>query len=419
MKALWTLLKGNPKAMFGLGIIVTFILAAIFAPLITQHAPDKRTGKPHEFPTSVAFAADSNKDGWIANNIASDTRNVKITVRAYEQSVKKAEQRAKLIEEKSQQLAAMEKTLPKNVTLFDKVSLEQAEELLNLGILSTEEQLVTEHALLKKELSELKELEPMYHLMGTTRMGRDVWSQLVYGARTSLAVGFGAGIMVCFLATIIGISAGYFGGRVDDVLSAAMNIMLVLPQFPILFVIAAFIGEAGPVAIALVIACTSWAWGARVVRAQTLSLREKEFVKAAEVLGESSVRIIFVELLPNLISIVGASFIGSVMLAIMMESTLSFLGLGDPNAISWGVMLYNVRTSSSMLIGAWWEVLAPCLALTFIAVGLALLNFAVDEIANPQLRSHKGMKRWKALAKQEKKEQQKTVSTQPAAAVGE
>lgn len=134
-----------------------------------------------------------------------------------------------------------------------------------------------------------------------------------------------------------------------------------------------------------------------------MALREKEFVKAAEVLGESSWRIIFIEILPNLISIVGASFIGSVMYAIMMEATISFLGLGDPNTISWGIMLYNVQTSSSMLIGAWWELLAPCLSLTLLVTGLALLNFAVDEIANPQLRSHKGMKRWKNLAKQDQK----------------
>lgn len=237
--------------------------------------------------------------------------------------------------------------------------------------------------------------ENAQHVLGTTRMGRDIWSQLVYGTRTSIAVGLGAGLMVCFLATAIGVSSGYFGGKVDDYLSAAMNIMLVVPQLPLLFIIAAFIGQAGPATIALVIALTSWAWGARVVRAQTLSLREKEFVHAAEVLGESPWRIIMVEILPNLMSIIGASFIGCVLLAIMTEASLSFLGLGDPNTVSWGVMLYNVQTSSSMLIGAWWEIIPPCLALIFIAIGLSLLNFAVDEIANPQLRSHKGMKRWK------------------------
>ncbi len=340
MKALFKLLTGNPKALFGLGILTIFIFGAIFAPLITSYAPDKRTGNPHEYPAFVVKAAQNNPDGWVAENLATSKRTLLLS--------KKAD-----------------------------------------------------------------------HILGTSRMGRDIWSQLVYGTRTSLAVGFGAGIMVCFLATIIGVSAGYFGGRIDDVLTAAMNIMLVMPQLPLLFVIAAFIGQAGPMTIALVIAVTSWAWGARVVRAQTLSLREKEFVKAAEVLGESSWRIILVEILPNLISIVGASFIGSVMLAIMTEATLSFLGLGDPNTVSWGIMLYNVQTSSSMLVGAWWEVLAPCLALTFVAIGLAMLNFAVDEIANPQLRSHKGMRRWKNMANQNKQENKAVEAPQPALEMGE
>ncbi|MDC4169090.1 ABC transporter permease [Photobacterium damselae] len=340
MKALFKLLTSNPKALFGLGILTVFIFGAIFAPLITSYAPDKRTGNPHEYPAFVVKAAQNNPDGWVAENLATSKRTLLLS--------KKAD-----------------------------------------------------------------------HVLGTSRMGRDIWSQLVYGTRTSLAVGFGAGIMVCFLATIIGVSAGYFGGRIDDVLTAAMNIMLVMPQLPLLFVIAAFIGQAGPMTIALVIAVTSWAWGARVVRAQTLSLREKEFVKAAEVLGESSWRIILVEILPNLISIVGASFIGSVMLAIMTEATLSFLGLGDPNTVSWGIMLYNVQTSSSMLVGAWWEVLAPCLALTFVAIGLAMLNFAVDEIANPQLRSHKGMRRWKNMANQNKQENKAVEAPQPALEMGE
>jgi len=341
MKGLIKLLSSNHKALAGLIILTLFILAAIFAPFITEHAPNKRTGNPHEYPAFVVKAAQNNPDGWVAENLADSSRTLRMS--------KKAE-----------------------------------------------------------------------HVLGTTRMGRDVWSQVVYGARTSLAVGFGAGLMVCFLATLVGVSAGYFGGRVDDILSAGMNIMLVIPQLPLLFVLAAFIGEAGPVTITLVIGITAWAWGARVVRAQTLSIREKEFIKAAEVLGESSWRIIFVEILPNLISIVGASFIGSVMLAIMTEATLSYLGLGDASTISWGNMLYNVQTSSSMLVGAWWELLVPCIALTFVAIGLALLNFAVDEIANPQLRSHKGMSRWKNMEKQNKEAQKTTLeSAQPALQGGE
>ncbi|MCF4171961.1 MULTISPECIES: ABC transporter permease [Vibrio] len=335
MNGFLSLVWRNTTARIGLIIIGLFMFVAIAAPLVTKHAPDKRTGNPHEYPSAVVKLAQANPDGWVAQNLADDRRTLLMS--------KKAD-----------------------------------------------------------------------HVLGTTRMGRDVWSQVAYGARVSLMVGFSAGLIVCVLATVIGISAGYFGGRVDSVLTSAMNIMLVIPPWPLLFVVAAFVGEAGPMTIAVVIASISWAWGARVIRAQTLSLREKEFVKAAEVLGESRLRIIFVELLPNLISIVGASFIGSVSYAILMEAIISFLGMGDPNTISWGIMLYNVQTSSAMLIGAWWEILAPCIALTLLVTGLALLNFAVDEIANPQLRSHKGLKRWKKIAEQDKQEREVQVAPQNA-----
>lgn len=324
MKGIFNLLVNNPKALFGSIILFMFVFVAVFAPLLTDHVPNKRTGKPHEYPSPIVKMAQASPDGWVAENLANDRRTM----------------------------------------------------------------------LMSKDAE---------HILGTTRMGRDIWSQLAYGARVSLGVGFGAGIVVCFLATVIGISAGYFGGRVDDVLSAAMNVMLVIPQYPLLFVLAAFIGEAGPLTIALIIGFTSWAWGARVIRAQTMALSEKEFIKAAEVLGESRLRIIFIEILPNLLSIVGASFIGSVMYAIMMEATISFLGLGDPGTISWGIMLYNVQTSSSILVGAWWELLAPCGALITLSIGLAMLNFAVDEIANPQLRSNPGMARFEKMQKADKK----------------
>ncbi|GLT18459.1 peptide ABC transporter permease [Vibrio zhanjiangensis] len=331
VKGLLKLIWGNPLALVGSLIIAGFVIIAFTAPLLSKHAPHKRTGNPHEYPSIIVKSAQYFPDGWIAKNLATDKRTLLMS--------RKAE-----------------------------------------------------------------------HILGTTRMGRDVWSQFVHGARVSLGVGFGAGISVCFLATVIGISAGYFGGRIDDLLTAAMNIMLVIPQYPLLFVLAAFIGEAGSLTIALIIAVTAWAWGARVIRAQTLALREKEFVKAAEVLGESSWRIIFVEILPNLVPIVGASFIGSVMYAIMMEATISFLGLGDPNTVSWGIMLYNVQTSSSMLVGAWWELLVPCTALILLVTGLALLNFAIDEMANPQLRAYKGLKRWRKISQQKS---QQSPDTEP------
>ncbi|MFD2179942.1 ABC transporter permease [Veronia pacifica] len=327
MKDLFKIIQGNNKALIGVVLLSIFMLMAIFAPLITQFAPDKRTGKPHEYPSAIVKAAQANPDGWVAENLADNSRRLRMS----------------------------------------------------------------------------KDAE---HVLGTTRLGRDIWSQVVYGARTSLMVGFVAGIFVCITATIMGISAGYFGGRVDNVLSGAMNVMLVVPQLPIIMIIAAFVGEAGPLVIALVIAFTSWAWGARTIRSQTLAIREKEFVKAAEVLGESRFRILFVEILPNLIPLVGASFIGSVMYAILAESVLAFIGMGSPNSISWGTMLMNIRSSSSMTIGIWWEVLAPCLALTLLCIALALINFAVDEIANPALRAQKGMRRWKKMQEEDQKSRQ-------------
>ncbi|MCE2595435.1 ABC transporter permease [Motilimonas cestriensis] len=254
------------------------------------------------------------------------------------------------------------------------------------------------------------------HVLGSTRMGRDVFAQTLYGGRVSLAVGFGAGIIVVAMAVAIGITAGYFGGIIDEVLSSLMNIMLVIPQLPLLMVLAAFIGEVSPMVIAMIIGLTSWAWGARVVRSQTLAVREKEFVVAAQVLGEPSWRIILIEILPNLVSIIGASFIGSVIYAIMTQATLEFLGLGDPTSVTWGTQLFNMQKTSAIHIGAYWEVFSPIVVIACVGAGLALLNFAVDEIANPQLRSHVGLKRWKQITAQKEAEAAQEATAQQGAA---
>ncbi|KGM35361.1 ABC transporter permease [Inquilinus limosus] len=237
------------------------------------------------------------------------------------------------------------------------------------------------------------------HVLGTTRNGYDVFAQLVYGARTSLAVGFGAGLLITVIGTAVGIAAGYLGGKVDEALNFATNVVLVIPNLPLLLVLAAFIGQASPLVIALIIGATSWAWGARVTRAQTFALREKEFVRSAEMIGEPRWRIMLFELLPNLVSIVGINFIGSVIYSVITEATLEFLGLGDPQTISWGIMLFNAQNASAMAVGAWWELLAPCAVLALLGAGLSLLNFAIDEVANPQLRIGRSMARWKRLAR--------------------
>lgn len=224
-------------------------------------------------------------------------------------------------------------------------------------------------------------------LMGTTRMGRDVFAQLIYGTRTSLAVGFFAGLLVVVIGTMLGIAAGYFGGIVDEVINFCTNVVLVIPQLPLLLVIAAFLGQTSPFVIAIIIGITSWAWGARVTRAQTMSLRQREYIQASELIGEPAHRMIFVELMPNLLSIIGFNFIGSVTYTIITQATLEFLGLGNPMAVSWGTMLYHAQNSSAIAVGAWWEILAPAAAVAGIGVGLSLLNFGVDEISNPRLRT--------------------------------
>jgi peptide/nickel transport system permease protein len=237
------------------------------------------------------------------------------------------------------------------------------------------------------------------HWLGTTRLGHDVFTRLVYGARVSLAVGFGAGLLITIIGTVLGVIAGYKGGVVDEVINFFTNMVLVVPNLPLLLVLAAFIGQASPLVIALILGFTSWAWGVRVTRSETLSIRQRDYVKSAEMLGEPAWRIMALEIFPNLISIVGINFIGSVIYAVITEATLEFLGLGDPNTISWGIMLFNAQNASALSVGAWWDLLSPCFALAVLGLSLALINFAIDEIANPRLRTGGMLKRWTRMVR--------------------
>ena len=224
------------------------------------------------------------------------------------------------------------------------------------------------------------------HWLGTTQTGQDVFAQVVVGTRASLLLGFVAGFLATILSVIIGLTAGYFGGLVDDVLSLFMNIFLVLPALPLAFVLAAYFPFRGPLPIAIIVTITGWAWGARVLRAQTLSMRRREYVEAARVSGETTLRIIFTEILPNEIAIVAAGLVGTVIYAVLAQVGLEFLGLGDVTIISWGTMFYWAQNNEALLLGAWWWFLAPGCCVALLGAGLAFINFGIDELANPRLR---------------------------------
>lgn len=237
------------------------------------------------------------------------------------------------------------------------------------------------------------------HFLGTSRQGKDIYSQLLEGGRTSLTVGFVAGISATLIGLAVGISAGYFGGKADEILTFFVNVSLVLPALPLIIVFASFIEEASPTVIGLVLAFTGWGWSARTIRTQTLALKNREFILAAELLGERKWRIILMELLPNMASFVVGGFVLATIYGILAEAGLEFIGLGSPSSVTWGTMLYWAMHAQALQTGAWWEVWPPAIAIMVAGAALVLINFAVDEIANPQLRAGRSIGRIKAFLK--------------------
>ncbi len=224
-----------------------------------------------------------------------------------------------------------------------------------------------------------------HHLLGTTQSGQDVFSQVLVGTRTTLLVGFVAGIIAKLLAIAVGVTAGYLGSVVDDVLSAFSNIVLVIPTLPLVIAITAYLPSRGVLTVAIVIAATGWASSARVLRAQTLSIRRRDYVLSAKAVGERAWRIILFELLPNEIAILASGFLFAVIFAILTQTSLAFLGLTDITIWSWGTILYWAQNNSALNLGAWWWFVPPGLCVALLGMGLSLLNFAVDETINPRL----------------------------------
>lgn len=230
------------------------------------------------------------------------------------------------------------------------------------------------------------------HWLGTTNIGQDVFAQVMIGAQLSLAMGFITGTITTLISVVIGLVSGYFGGVIDDALSLFSNVFLVLPTLPLAIVLAAFLPHAGALSIGFVIVVTGWSWGARVLRAQTLSMRNRDFIEAAKSTGESWWRIIFFEIFPNESAIVAAELLGTIIYAILAEAGLEFLGLGNISNVSWGTMFYWALNNEALLLGAWWWIVPPGLCIALLGAGLAFINFGIDEIADPRLRSEPKIK---------------------------
>jgi peptide/nickel transport system permease protein len=224
------------------------------------------------------------------------------------------------------------------------------------------------------------------HILGTTAFGQDIWAQLVYGTRQTLVVAVLVGIGATFLAVIIGVSAAYLGGLADDLLSLLTDVFLVIPAFPLIIVVAAYASSGGFIWIVVILVLTGWSYGARQLRAQSLSLRNRDFLVAAQVRGERRLYIIVVEVLPTMTSLITANFLGVALFAVLTASGLQFIGLGDPSSLSWGTMLYWAQSGEALQTGQQWWIIAPGLCIAALGASFALLNYAFDEIGNPALR---------------------------------
>ncbi len=224
------------------------------------------------------------------------------------------------------------------------------------------------------------------HLLGTTAYGQDIFSQLVWGTRVSLIIAVVAGVLSTLLSMIVGITAAYVGGLADGILSLFTDVFLVLPAFPLVVVIAAYTNGGGTLVIIAVLVVTGWSFGARQLRSQALSLRNRDFLTAAQLRGERRLRVIVFEIVPSMTSLIVANFLGAAVYSVLAAAGLQFIGLGNVNTESWGTMLYWAQNNEALQAGTPLWALAPGLAIALLGGAFALVNYAFDEVTNPALR---------------------------------
>src|SRR3984885_1881542 len=224
-----------------------------------------------------------------------------------------------------------------------------------------------------------------HHILGTTLVGQDVFAQVIGGTRLTLIITLIVSVIATLISLVIGVTAAYLGGISDRILSLITDVFLIIPTLPLLIVLASYL-PSGPVTMIVVLCLTSWAFQARQLRSQGLSLRSRDFLSAAKVRGERTSYIIFVEIIPTMTSLIVASFLGLSVFVVGFAAGLQFLGLGNSTELTWGTMLYYAQQGGALEAGNAWWALAPGAAVAFMGAGFALVNYAFDEIGNPALR---------------------------------
>lgn len=224
------------------------------------------------------------------------------------------------------------------------------------------------------------------HLLGTNDIGQDILSEVIFGARISLLIGILSAAVSLLIGTVVGLTAGYLGGKTDAILMRAVDLSLVIPMLPLMILLAAFFGPSFW-NIILVIGILSWASPARVIRSQVLTVKNKGYVEAVQVLGAKPGYTIIRHILPPTMSIIISQLILMSSRAILTEASLSFLGLGDPTQKSWGIILFYAQARSAFLTNAWiWWILPPGILITILVISFAYIGNALEEIVNPRLR---------------------------------
>lgn len=230
------------------------------------------------------------------------------------------------------------------------------------------------------------------HWLGTTAYGQDILSEVIWGARPALEIAILSGLFATVVSVLIGVSAAYLGGIADDVLSLLTDVFLVIPTLPLVIVIAAYARHSSVSVLIIVLVITGWSYGARQLRSQALSLRNRDFLQAAKVRGERRSYVIVFEILPTMTSLILATFLNSALYAILTASGLEFLGLGDTSSVDWGTMLYWAQNNEALQTGQYLWATIPGLCIALLGTAFALLNNAFDEISNPALRPVRRMR---------------------------